>query len=203
MRHCVLREDMRDTILDAVERLIERYGYRKMTMEDVAREAGIGKGTIYLHFPSKEDVALSAVDRITRRIQERLREIARSHGAPVERLRQMLVMRVMLRFDSVQHFSQSLDEMFLALRSAFLARRERMHRAEAEIFAEALIEGRLLGAFCFEDALQTAHTLLLATNALLPLNLSPRELGAREDVREKAARLADLLLAGVLSREKH
>ncbi len=36
---------MRDKILDATERLLARYGYAKMTVEDIAREAGIGKGT--------------------------------------------------------------------------------------------------------------------------------------------------------------
>ena len=36
---------MRDKILDATERLLSRYGYAKMTVEDIAREAGIGKGT--------------------------------------------------------------------------------------------------------------------------------------------------------------
>ena len=45
-------------------RLLARYGYRKMTIDDVAREVGIGKGTIYLHFKSKEDVALSRIDRV-------------------------------------------------------------------------------------------------------------------------------------------
>ena len=33
-------------------------------MDDLAREVGIGKGTIYLHFRSKEELALSHIDRI-------------------------------------------------------------------------------------------------------------------------------------------
>ena len=52
-----------------------------------------------------------------------------------------------------------------------------------------------------EDALQTAHTLLLATNALLPYSLNIKELGAREDIATKVSRLADLLLDGLRSRE--
>lgn len=43
-----------DRILDAAEQLIVAWGYRKITIEDVARRAGIGKGTVYLHFPTKE-----------------------------------------------------------------------------------------------------------------------------------------------------
>jgi TetR/AcrR family acrAB operon transcriptional repressor len=43
-------------IFDAAERLIIRYGYDKMTVADVAKEAGISKGAIYLHFKSKDEL---------------------------------------------------------------------------------------------------------------------------------------------------
>lgn len=43
-------------ILDAAARLIAHYGYDKTTVSDIAREAGISKGAIYLHYSSKEDL---------------------------------------------------------------------------------------------------------------------------------------------------
>ena len=51
-----------------------------------------------------------------------------------------------------------------------------------------------------DDPLATAHTLLLATNALLPTGLSAQELGDRGEVEARASRVADLLLNGLLSR---
>jgi hypothetical protein len=42
---------------------------------------------------------------------------------------------------------------------------------------------------------------LIATNSLLPYSLNTRELGAREEIEEKIANLADLLLSGVKRRE--
>jgi AcrR family transcriptional regulator len=200
MRHPCLREDTRDAILDASSRLIERFGYKKMTMDDVAREAGVGKGTIYLYFRSKEEVALSCADRITARVLDRLRSIAHDGGSPAERIRRMLVERVLLRFDSVRNYAWSLDELFVALRPAFLARRDRWQHEEAAIFAAVLAEGRHTGNFAACDSVLTALTLLLATNALMPLSLSPKELGSRDEVEEKAGRIADLLLRGLVSR---
>ncbi|WP_017587528.1 TetR/AcrR family transcriptional regulator [Nocardiopsis ganjiahuensis] len=41
-------------ILDAAGDLLVAWGYTKITIEDVARRAGVGKGTVYLHFPTKE-----------------------------------------------------------------------------------------------------------------------------------------------------
>jgi AcrR family transcriptional regulator len=190
--------DVRDAILDAMERLLARWGYRKTTVEDVAREAGIGKGTVYLHFPSKEEVALGSIDRVVARVQDRLRDVAGSGGPVSGRLREMLRARVLMRFDSVAAYSQSLDEMFASLRPAYMARRQDYFEAEAKRFAAVLAEGRRAGIFAVRDVQATAATLLLATNSLLPSGLSARELGARAEVEDRVNRLADLLLYGLL-----
>ncbi len=195
-----MAQETRDVILDATERLLARYGYKKTTMDDVAREAGIGKGTTYLHFASKEELTLSTIDRIVDRLLERLRAIARSDRPPAERLRDMLLTRVLFRFDSVRDYSQSLDDLLASLRSAYLARRQRYFDAEAEVIALVLRAGRDEGMFAFDDALVTAHTLLLATNALLPSSLSVKELGKRKDIQRKAESVAQLLLNGLLLR---
>ena len=195
------KETVKDAILDATDRLLARYGYRKMTVEDIASEAHIGKGTIYLHFASKEEVVLSHVDRIVDRLKDRLREIGSSNAPAAERLRQMLLMRVMFRFDSIQHYTQSLNDLLAALRPGLLARRALYFDAEAQIFAEVLTKGRETGEFQFDDEHATAHALLQATNGLLPYSLSTTELGERQEVEQRAADVADLMLRGLLSRK--
>lgn len=47
-------EERRQRILGVAADLIVHYGYDKTTVSDIAREAGISKGAIYLHFDSKE-----------------------------------------------------------------------------------------------------------------------------------------------------
>jgi AcrR family transcriptional regulator len=200
MRATATREDIRDLILDATDRLLARYGYRKMTMDDLAQEVGIGKGTIYLHFPSKEEVVLSHVDRIVERLKGELLKVARGGGAPAARLRRMLVARVMYRFDSVQHYTESLSDLLAALRPGLLARRRRHFEEESEVLAEVLREGRRGGDFNFREARAAARTLLTATNALLPYSLSARELGGRAELEAEAARVVDMLLTGLLAR---
>jgi AcrR family transcriptional regulator len=53
----------RDAILDAALRSLLEKGYTKTTMTDVAREAGIGRGTVYWHFESKDDLFFSLLER--------------------------------------------------------------------------------------------------------------------------------------------
>ena len=195
------KEAVKDSILDATDRLLARFGYRKMTVEDIAAEAGIGKGTIYLHFTSKEEVVLSHIDRIVDRLNGQLREIARSNATTAERLRQMLLTRVLFRFDSIQHYTQSLNDLLAVLRPRLLARRAQYFQSEAQIFSEVLASGRESGELNFEDEHVTAHALLQATNGLLPYSLSTTELGEREEVEQRTADVANLMVRGLLSRK--
>lgn len=200
MKNNIQRESIRDEILDATDRLLARFGYKKMTIDDLAQEVGIGKGTVYLHFSSKEEIALSHIDRIIERMKVRLKEISSADVSPDERLREMLLTRVLFRFDSVQHYTQSLNDLLADLRPRLLARRRRYFEDEAQIFAEVLQEGDKINIFSVPDALKTAETLLLATNSLLPYSLNTKELGERSEIEERVRRLADLLLTGLLRR---
>jgi len=196
MQELAVLDPVRDAILDAADRLLS-LGYRKMTVEDLAREAGIGKGSVYLHFSSKEEVALSTIDRLVERLTVRLREIAAGRGSPEAKLREMLVTRVLFRFDHRRHDSKSMDEILSSLRLAFLARREKHFAKERGVLAGVLEEGRSRGVFGFQDVAPTAHALVLATNSLLPGNLSPRELGSRKRVAGQAAMVASILVRGL------
>ena len=198
MKAAAVRENTREMILDAADRLLARYGYRKMSVEDIAQEVGIGKGTIYLHFSSKEEVALSRIDRVIEQLKDRLRADARSPDPAPERLRRMLLDRVLFRFDNVQHYAESLNDIFAAVRPGLLARRERHFADEAAIFEEVLKEGRRAGVLAFRDARRTARAFIVATNALLPYTLSIRELGDRKRVEEETAQIAQLLIGGLV-----
>src|SRR5512133_3239278 len=48
------RTERAHRILDAATALILRWGYNKTTIDDIARQAGVAKGTIYLHWKTRE-----------------------------------------------------------------------------------------------------------------------------------------------------
>ncbi len=190
----------RDAILDATDRLLARNGYKKMTIDDLAREVGIGKGSVYLHFKSKEEIALSHIDRIIERLKRDLLSIAESRGRCDDRLKRMLVERVVVRFDSVQHYTQSLNQLLSQLRPSLLERRKKYFDEEARLFARVLAEGKASGEFELKDPMETAATLMDATNALLPYSLSVKELGERSEIVKKAKNVANLVLGGLRKR---
>lgn len=57
-------------ILDAAEELLVNYGYRRITVDEVARRAGVGKGTVYLYWPSKLDLFGAVLTRDAARLVE-------------------------------------------------------------------------------------------------------------------------------------
>jgi len=59
-----LREQRRRAILEAAARVFARKGYQRATMREVATEAGISPGTIYLYFHNKRDLLLSIAERL-------------------------------------------------------------------------------------------------------------------------------------------
>ncbi len=72
------RQERAQRILDAAAELLQRWGYRKTTIDDIARQAGVAKGTIYLHWKTRETLfytlllreSLSVADEMLRNITD-------------------------------------------------------------------------------------------------------------------------------------
>ena len=55
--------DKRERILDAAETIFAKHGFFAAKVSDVAKEAGVADGTIYLYFKSKDDLLISLFER--------------------------------------------------------------------------------------------------------------------------------------------
>ena len=68
------RQERADRILDAAAELILRWGYRKTTIDDIAKQAGVAKGTIYLHWKTREDLFLALLIREDLKLVEDMKQ---------------------------------------------------------------------------------------------------------------------------------
>lgn len=82
-------ESRRAVILDAALRVFGQYGYRRTSMDDIAREADIGKGTIYLSFASKEEVFQALSERLSQRMLAGAEAASRRPGTTADKLAAM------------------------------------------------------------------------------------------------------------------
>ena len=64
----------RSSIIDAAQRLFYKYGFNNVSMDQIAREAELAKGTLYLYFKSREDLHYSIVNRVLELIYKVLKD---------------------------------------------------------------------------------------------------------------------------------
>jgi AcrR family transcriptional regulator len=73
LRHSAANGDARSELLRAGERCIQRYGIRKTTMDDIAREARMSRPSVYRYFADREDLLLALLSARTHALSERAR----------------------------------------------------------------------------------------------------------------------------------
>ena len=66
------RQERAERILDVTAGLLLRHGYKRVTIDDVATGAGIGKGTIYLHWKTRETLFWAVLQRDAARLLEQI-----------------------------------------------------------------------------------------------------------------------------------
>lgn len=81
------QEFKRQSIQEAVIRLMCREGLKSVTMERVAQEVGIAKGTVYLHFPDKQSLLESVKNASLDPLMEKIDEVFRGEATPDRKLR--------------------------------------------------------------------------------------------------------------------
>ncbi|GMR02145.1 MAG: TetR/AcrR family transcriptional regulator [Acidimicrobiia bacterium] len=137
---------IRDQLIEAAEQQFRRFGYRRTTVEDVTRTAEMGKGSFYLHFPSKEAAYMTVVEGSLERFLTKADTALHSPGSVPQRLRALVAV-------TADHYGN--DELLraslfgeAALVDGSVARRAaEIQRSEIrELLAEALAEGKRDGS---------------------------------------------------------
>jgi AcrR family transcriptional regulator len=79
-------------ILDAAFEEFVAHGFSATRLEDIADRTGVTKGTIYVYFPTKEDLFSAMIRHISVPLEDLLREAVALHGSHAERLRSFLLL---------------------------------------------------------------------------------------------------------------
>ncbi len=76
----------RELLIETARRLFSQEGVEKVSMNDLAKAAGVGKGTLYRHFPSKAQLCETLIDEQMRALQARTFTYLRDNPAPDDAL---------------------------------------------------------------------------------------------------------------------
>lgn len=188
----------RQQILIAAERLLIHYGVGKTTISDIAREAHIGVGTVYLEFSSKDDIVARIAHERHRQILERMRDAVASHSDYPSQLRAMLDARVRAFIELAGPEAHASDLVHCGECPAVEHEFKSFCKAETELVENLLTQGRRRGEFEFDLlAEDVARTVLLAYMAFTPPHLYHQKFKSLDG---SLKRMHDLVLEGLVSK---
>lgn len=75
--------DKRSLIIDAALALFRQYGYRRTSMEDIAKDANVAKGTLYIYFKSKDELFEALARQLAERVDHDFRAVM-AQNLPLE-----------------------------------------------------------------------------------------------------------------------
>lgn len=140
------QRERRTAILAAAQALFGRYGYRRTAIDDIAREAGIAKGTVYLYFKSKEEIFRALCQQLIERVLETAETACHGDMPIAERLRRLLAAKFDYLFELVHgsaHARELIDAKNRLSVDLFTQGDRRYLRLLTAVIAEAAERGEL------------------------------------------------------------
>jgi AcrR family transcriptional regulator len=182
-------------LMSAAVRVLSREGASGLTMDDVAMEAGVAKGTLYVYFKNKQDLLKELVETAIAPMVDELNAILESNASPKERLTSM-TQRHLSYFDEHRDFFR----IFVHDRMTSLQRLKRYRNSRYQTFVNAIAKvlqtGIEEGEFRSFDSQKVASMWIESNIAMIHLRLLSEN---PEPSESDAALICDVLLQGISS----
>ncbi len=84
----------------------QKHGFSRVTMDEIAKETGTGKGTLYRYFPSKEDLLIAAIEKNIAEIEKKMSQELSDDKDPMEKINcYILLLSQRLKFVPISQLS--------------------------------------------------------------------------------------------------
>jgi AcrR family transcriptional regulator len=93
--HKIPRENKKvKAIISASQTLFANFGYKKTTVDEIARTANVAKGTMYKYFDSKDDIFAEVVNREANHIINLIEDNVARENDPIEKIRALILVKI-------------------------------------------------------------------------------------------------------------
>ncbi len=148
-------------ILETAQTLFSRFGFKKTTMDDIARAVFKAKSSLYHYFKNKEQIYQAVVEKESRAVKEEIRRALAAADSPVAKLEAYVKTR-MRALHRLANFYQAFREEYLESYSFIQKLRQDYDRYEIETVKAILAEGVAAGVFSVRDLDLTAVAIITA-----------------------------------------
>jgi TetR/AcrR family fatty acid metabolism transcriptional regulator len=155
-------------LLKAAFREVSEKGFSEVTLDDIARRAGVSKGVTLYYFDSKEDLFREVFSWLIDSIHARMREAVASESDPVARVRALVALIFPSPSRNRAFFRAFVDFCGLAARrEAFREVNERFYAGCREIDGGIVEEGMRAGVFVVRDPREAGSTMRAIFDGLM------------------------------------
>ena len=153
--------DKQTMILDAAFDAFIRHGFRRVTMGEIARAAGMSRPALYLEFANKEDIFTAVLRRYSDDLLSEIQAGLKARNTPVDQLMFVCDIWVVRPFEMVQQApdAQELTDAGHAFASGLIAQ---VHQRLERIVAEIVTNAGSPSASAMPSAASIAHVMVTA-----------------------------------------
>lgn len=190
----------RERILDAATGQFVAYGYRKASVDDIARASGVAKGTLYLYYRNKAELLVHAVTREKQRYLTRLAALRAPAASGRARLHGYIVLGLTLgeELPLVARLLSGDAEIAQVLAEVDADVQSRVDALRIDLTRQ-LIRDASAGRWSDDELARRSRVMVDLMSAVIPLLRSPPAPGRGMSAHDYATTLADIIVMGVVN----
>lgn len=144
------KEEQRNKVLAGALECFYSKGYDAATIDDIVKQSGVSKGSIYKLFKSKEEIYIQVIERNTNDLMDEIRTILGNHSTAQEKITSLFTEYLSKNFGphSLKWFLvQSEFELFSSRREDMMKLLAEIRLSKLELISNVIIEGIQNGEF--------------------------------------------------------
>ena len=192
----VVKEGIRDQIIESSRQIFSKYGFRKTTMDEIAQSVRKGKSSIYYYFTSKEEIYKAVIEKEAVILRNEIHDALSNIHDPVEKVKIYVTVR-MKTFIALVNFYEAIKNEFLTNLDFINKIREKYDKDEMLLVEGFLKEGVLQNKFNIDNTELAAIAIVTALKGLeIPLFKYNNQINLDDRIHH----LLNILFFGIVKR---
>lgn len=188
------KEDFKKRIVVTAASIFSQHGYRKTSMDDIAKALKIGKSSIYYYFDSKETIFKAVVLHEANLLRSELTTTIKAVESPIDKMKDYVFVR-MKSFEKLSNYYNAIFDKNLDHFDFIETIRVKYDREELAILRLILYDGARKKVFNIENSEYTAMALQTTLKGLeVPLFWKKKE----ENIEARLNTILDVLFYGIV-----
>jgi AcrR family transcriptional regulator len=190
------KEEFRKKVIISAGKIFSYYGFKKTTMEEIAKSLKMGKSSVYYYFECKEEIFEAVVRYEANILRNELTTAIKSVESPIDKMKNYIFVR-MKSFEKLSNYYNAIFDKNLAHFDFIESIREKYDREELAILRLILYDGARKKVFNIANSEYTAMAIQTTLKGLeVPLFWKKKEV----NIENRLKAILDVLFFGIVKK---